>query len=462
MIYKYIFFFLTTLLLIFPLLIRSFKTRKIDLRDPIYILLTGLFFYLVVGQLDSKYIISNIFSSNQTMYFSEDTEITAMIYVFLTVLYFVCMDYYFKDTKAKSSNIKKILIEKKKLLIFFLTLYFISNLFFYLNLSRFGNIFDFINSDISKGLRYFMIRSYGNYPFDIFFYLSFVYGVISFNMYKKNILKSIILVGILFLPYFFYMIYMFDRSGLLKYFIIIIFFFIFEKKIYLKLKITKFNLILFISSAIIIIALSKIGEIRKDIIKLLNNDDYEISTLINKLKSNKNTFLREFKNVNYGFLFMIENKNSINQNMNITYKDIIYNNVPGSFLRKINNIKEGNKLNIIENNITNHKSYNEITRSNPVSIANHPLAEAYYNFKDLAPIILATILFVIYKATLWLQNKNYFLYCSSIIFYPIFFLLWRSNLSSTFTIVVYFIICIIILKIINLLFKIGRRSKYSL
>ena len=43
MIYKYIFFF-TTLLLIFPLLIRSSKNRKINLRDPIYILLAGLFF----------------------------------------------------------------------------------------------------------------------------------------------------------------------------------------------------------------------------------------------------------------------------------------------------------------------------------------------------------------------------------------------------------------------------------
>jgi hypothetical protein len=461
MTYKYIFFFFTTLLLIFPILIRSSKNKKINLRDPIYILLTGLFFYLVVGQLDSKYVISNIFSSNQTQYFSEDTEITAMIYVFLTILYFVCMDYYFKDTKAKSSNIKKILIKKKELLILFLTLFFIANLFFYLNLSRFGNIFNFIYSDISKGLRYYIIKSYGNYPFDIFFYLSFVYGVVLLNMHTKNILKSIILVSILFLPYFFYMIYMFDRSGLLKYAIVIIFFFIFNKKIYLKLKINKVNLIIFISLAIITITFSKIGEIRKDIIKLIRDNDYEISTLINKLKSNQNP-LREFKNVNYGFLFMIENTNSINQNINLSYNDIIYNNVPGSFLRKINNSKESNKLSIIENNITNHKSYNEITRSNPVSIANHPLAEAYYNFKDLAPIILATILFVIYKAILWFQNINYFLYYSSIIFYPTLFLLWRSNLSSTMTIVVYFIISIIILKIINLLFKIGRRSKYSL
>lgn len=334
-------------------------------------------------------------------------------------------------------------------------------MFFYLNLSRFGNIFNFIYSDIPKGLRYFIIKSYGNYPFDIFFYLSFVYGVVLLNMHTKNILKSIILLSILFLPYFFYMIYMFDRSGLLKYFIVMIFFFIFDKKIYLKLKINKVNLIIFSGLATIIIIFSKIGEIRKDIIKLIRDNDYEISTLINKLKINENS-LREFKNVNYGFLFMIENTNSINQNMNLSYDDIIYNNVPRSFLRKINNSKESNKLSIIESNITNHKSYNEITRSNPVSIANHPLAEAYYNFKDLAPIILATILFVIYKAMLWFQNKNYFLYCSSIIFYPTLFLLWRSNLSSTMTIVVYFIISIIILKIINLLFKIGRRSKYSL
>ena len=322
-------------------------------------------------------------------------------------------------------------------------------IFIYLNLSRFGNFFEFILSDTSKGEKYFKMRQIGNYPFDTFFLLSFVAGTLILNFYKKNLYQSILITLLFFSPYLTYIFFVFDRSAILKYFVIIFYFIIYEKKIKIKL-IDKKNIIYIFFILFLFYGFSKAGEIRKPLHNLIVQKEFSFSNLKTLFAFNKNNYLREFKNTNLGLLHLIENRDFIENEGMITYFNIFYNNIPRRILKKFNNIKETNNLDFIDEHLTNVYWISHINRINPISITNHPLTEAFYNFKSFAFLVFPIIYYFTYKFLLTILNcNNYFLSRSAIMIVPGLFIGFRISFAGFGSLFFYFFVYLFLYFIIN-------------
>ena len=442
---KFLFFISSLIILSIPLLIRCNKKREIDLSDPIYIFLFGFFCYLVLGQLEE---INFTYLSGLEI-ISEKSRLIAMKYVILCSASFVFLDYIFfkKNINFIFFNNNFLEINIKKSILFILILFSLSILFFYLNISRFGNLFDFIDLDITKGQRDELLRKSGNYPFDIMFYLSFTSLVIILNYFFKNIYKSVIYSTLIFSPYFIYKIYFFDRSTIVKFIIFIIFIFVIEKKFKVLLKFNRKNVIYLIFSFLFFIIFLQLGEFRSSIRNLIYDKNFTIKDLKFTYKISENKlFLREFTNTNFGFLYIIENNLTLKKNSN-SYFHVFYSTIPRSFLKPFNNIKETEPIDkITSSNLTNLYFADQFNRSNPISITNHPLTEAYYNYRNVSPFIAAILFFVIYKFIYCLSiNSNYFIKMSSITLYPYLFLFWRSQLSGFIGNIIYYFVFFILL-----------------
>lgn len=433
----------TTIILLIPIFKRIDSQGRIDLRDPIYLFLLGFFLYLVVSQLDTQYP-SYLVKNN----FSYETKLYAAKIVFLSACFFCFLDFALHKKKL-NFNLNYFTLNKESSVIFFSILTLISVIFIYLNLSRFGNFFEFILSETSKGEKYYKMRQIGNYPFDALFFLSFVAGIIILNFYKKNIYKSILISLLFFSPYLIYKFYVFDRSLIVKYFIIIFYLIVYEKKIEIKLT-DKKNIIYIFLILFLFYGFSKAGEIRKPLQNLIVNKELSYSSFKKLMVFNKNNYLREFKNTNLGFLYLIENRDFIKNDGSITYLNIFYNNLPRSFLKKFNNIKEKNDLDFISEHITNVYWIGQVNRINPISITNHPLTEAFYNFKSFAFLVFPIIYYFTYKFLLTiLYCNNYFLSRSALMIVPGLFLGFRITYASFGSLFFYFFVYLFLYFIIN-------------
>ena len=453
---KFFFVIFSTLILLIPLVIRINKVSKIDLIDPIYIFLTGFYFYLVLGQLE----IVNLYYLKELKIISNETRIIAMKYVMIAATIFVYLDYIFykKNISIHRLDNFSFNLNTKSSMTFVFILIIISSTFFTLNLDRFGGVHEYLNLAITKGKRDEIMRGLGNYPFDLLFYMSFSSLVFIINFFKKNIYISIVISILVFSPYFIFKIILFDRSSILKFILFILFIIFLEKKTKINLQFNKKNFFLFFTFLFFVIFFLQLGEIRSSLNKIIRNENFTISNLIKnyQVRSSK-LYLREFTNTNYGFLYLIENNLSLSNNSN-SYLHIIYSAVPRSILKKFKNIKEEDPIDsLISNNLSNYYFSDNLTRDNKISITNHPLTEAYYNFRQVSPFIAGILFFLIYRIVFYLINhKDYFISRSSITTYPYLFLLWRSQLSGFvsylfYVFIFYFLLMFIIgkLKFIN-------------
>jgi hypothetical protein len=433
----------TTIILFIPILKRIDSQGRVDLRDPIYLFLTGFFLYLVLSQFDTRY--STITLGND---FSYETKLNAAKIVFLSACFFCIFDFALHNKKL-DINLNYFSFNKKSAIIFFSLLSLISISFMYLNLSRFGNFFEFIFSGLSKGERYYKMRQIGNFPFDIFFQLSFITGILLVNFYKKNIYKSILITILIFSPYLLYKLYVFDRSLILKYFIIIFYFIVYEKKLKIKL-LSKKNIIYFFCILFLFYVFSKTGEIRKPLHNFIAKKEFSFSNFKKLFAFNEKNYLREFRNTNLGFLYLIENKDFIKNDNRVTYFNIFYHNIPRTVLKKLNNIKEKNDLDFLGEHFTNMYWIGHIERINPISITHHPLTEAFYNFKSFPFLVFPLIYYLTYKFILSILYCNsYFLSRSALLFIPLFFIGFRSSYATLMTATFYFFIYLFIYFIID-------------
>ena len=330
---KFFFVIFSTLILLIPLVIRINKVSKIDLIDPIYIFLTGFYFYLVLGQLE----IVNLYYLKELKIISNETRIIAMKYVMIAATIFVYLDYIFykKNISIHRLDNFSFNLNTKSSMTFVFILIIISSTFFTLNLDRFGGVHEYLNLDITKGKRDEIMRGLGNYPFDLLFYMSFSSLVFIINFFKKNIYISIVISILVFSPYFIFKIILFDRSSILKFILFILFIIFLEKKTKINLQFNKKNFFLFFTFLFFVIFFLQLGEIRSSLNKIIRNENFTISNLIKnyQVRSSK-LYLREFTNTNYGFLYLIENNLSLSNNSN-SYLHIIYSAVPRSILKKI-------------------------------------------------------------------------------------------------------------------------------
>lgn len=447
------FFLATSVSLLFlPIIIRIKKIGYIDPKDPIYIILLGFFLYFVLPQTNTNYSNLNLGLLNELIDFSHQTKVSAMKFVLITIFYFCVLDFIFFN-KSLNLEFKIFRIKKKESIIFFFTLLFISIIFMYLNFTRFGNFFDFIFQSLSKGERFFKIRQEGNYPFDTIFYFSFIAGIVLLNYFIRNIFKSILIICIIFLPIFFYKFYVFDRSYIVKHLLFLLFLILIEKKFYVYLHNYKKIFILLFISIFCFYFFSVLGEFRKSIQNFIYDKNFTFQDLSNNYDFDKETYIREFKNTNLGFLYLIENKDFISNNKNYSYYFVFYNNLPRKFLKLFNNLKEKDQMNITGKNLTNLKNIDSTNRDHPISITNHPLTEAYYNFKELGVFVAGLLIYVIYRIVKQLAfSKNYFISRSSIMLYPALFLFFRAPLSSFMSQFFYLLVYFVIFATISYLF----------
>lgn len=453
---KIFFILFSTLILLIPLLIRTKKVLNINLIDPIYIFLAGFYFYLVLGQLE----ITNFDFFKGIKIISNETRIIAMKYVIITASVFVYLDYIFYERKIPIQSLDNFSfnLNTKSSVIFVLILIITAITFFILNLDRFGGVFEYLKLTTTKGKRDEIMRGLGNYPFDLLFYMSFSSLVFIINFFKKNIYISIIISILLFSPYFFYKIILFDRSSILKFILFILFIIFFEKKTKILFKFNKINFISFFMFLIIAISFLQLGELRSSLSKMMRDKDFTIIDLVETYqKRSSKLYLREFTNTNYGFLYLIENNLSLSNSSN-SYLHIIYSAIPRSLLKQFKNIKEEDPIDSsISYNLSNYYFSDYLSRDNKISITNHPLAEAYYNFREISPFIAGMLFFLIYRIILYLvYHRDYFVSRSSITIYPYLFLFWRSQLSGFisylfYVFIFYFLLMFIIekLKFIN-------------
>ena len=168
----------------------------------------------------------------------------------------------------------------------------------------------------------------------------------------------------------------------------------------------------------------QIGEIRSSLNNLIRDKNFTFNDLKETYsKRTSKLYLREFTNTNYGFLYLIENNLSISTESN-SYFQIVYSASPRSILSKFNNIKEEDPIdNIISKNISNFYFSDFLNRNNKISLANHPLTEAYYNYREISPFIAGILFFLIYKFILYFINhRDYFISRVSISIFPYLFL----------------------------------------
>ena len=427
---KLLFLILSFAILVIPLILRVIKNRKVDFADPIYIFLFGFFCYLVLGQLEEI----NFYYLKEVQVISNQTKFLAMKYVVVTLITFVYLDFFFyeKQFSFKVINSVSYNLTVVRSFVFISILILISIIFFYMNLERFGGVLDYISMSITKGARDELMREFGNYPFDLLFYISFVATITLINFFKRNIYISIFLSVLLFSPYLLYKIILFDRSTILKFLLFILFMIIFEKKFKISLEINKTNIFLLLFFLIFSIFFLQIGEIRSSLNNLIRDKNFTFNDLKETYsKRTSKLYLREFTNTNYGFLYLIENNLSISTESN-SYFQIVYSASPRSILSKFNNIKEEDPIdNIISKNISNFYFSDFLNRNNKISLANHPLTEAYYNYREISPFIAGILFFLIYKFILYFINhRDYFISRVSISIFPYLFLFWRSQLSG--------------------------------
>ena len=119
-------------------------------------------------------------------------------------------------------------------------------------------------------------------------------------------------------------------------------------------------------------------------------------------------------------------------------------------MKKFNNIKETNDLDFIGENLTNVFWIADIERINPISITNHPLTEAFYNFKSFAFLVFPIIYYFIYKFLLTILNcNNYFLSRSAIMIVPGLFIGFRVSFAGFGSTFFYFFVYLFLYFIIN-------------